>query len=53
MRTAPGQGGNLELVARFADCMHNRGWAVNRPKTEGEEGRDVPSTNQQGPGRFQ
>ncbi len=34
---APGQAGNLALVSRFADCMHERGWAVNRPKKPDED----------------
>lgn len=28
---------HIALVDQFARCMHKRGWAVNKPPSEGEE----------------
>lgn len=28
---ADGEEGHVELVTQFANCMHKRGWAVNKP----------------------
>lgn len=33
----PDQDMQLHLVGQFANCMHKRGWAVNKPAEEGKE----------------